>query len=156
MGTPAGYTDAPQGSISTDHPTWIQRGCNMTPTPPLVQGELLTYQQDGQSAQVTVGSAEWFRWLETASTFTYRTEHGTFTARLERSGNKRGGTYWRAYRKRVGKLRRAYLGKSGELTLERLQMVAALLAGQGPVEETAPDNASGPEAAPLQSIPAPE
>src|ERR1700737_4078788 len=65
---------------------WLQRGCKMAPTPPLVQGEQLTYQQDGQSAQVTVGSAAWFRWLETASTFTYHTEHGTFTARLERSG----------------------------------------------------------------------
>ncbi len=128
----------------------------MAPTPPLVQGELLTYQQDGQSAQVTVGSAAWFRWLENASTFTYRTEHGTFTARLERSGNKRGGTYWRAYRKRAGKLRRAYLGKSVELTLERLQMVAALLAGQGPGEETAPDNASEPGATALPSIEEPQ
>jgi hypothetical protein len=128
----------------------------MAPTPPLVQGEQLIYRQDGQSAQVKVGSAAWFRWLETASTFTYRSEHGTFTARLERAGNKRGGTYWRAYRKRAGKLRRAYLGKSGELTLERLQMVAAHLAGQGPAEEMAPDNAHEPGAAALQSLGEPQ
>jgi LuxR family transcriptional regulator, maltose regulon positive regulatory protein len=128
----------------------------MAPTPPLVQGEQLTYQQDGQSAQVTVGSVEWFRWLETASTFTYRTEHGTFTARLERSGNKRGGTYWRAYRKRAGKLRRAYLGKSVELTLERLQMVASLLAGQGSVEDAAPDKLHGSGTALIQSLEEPQ
>jgi len=130
----------------------------MALTPPLVQGEQLTYQQDGQSAQVTVGSAGWFRWLETASTFIYRSEHGTFTARLERSGNKRGGTYWRAYRKRAGKLHRAYLGKSVELSLERLQMVAVRLAGQGPVEEgeTAADKLYEPGAAPLSSLEEPQ
>ena len=107
----------------------------MTPTSPLVQGELLTCWQNGQVAQVKVGSTEWFCWLETASIFTYRSEHGTFTARLEQAGNKRGGMYWRAYRKHAGKLHRVYLGKSAELTLERLQIVAALLAGQRSAEE---------------------
>lgn len=120
----------------------------MAPTPPLVQGEQLTYQQDEQSIQVTVGSAGWFGWLETATSFTYRSEHGTFTARLERASNKRGGTYWHAYRKRAGKLHRVYLGKSGELALERLQLAAVLLTGQGPVEETALKQAHGPGATP--------
>ena len=110
----------------------------MAQTPPSIQGELLTYQQDGQSVQVTVDTAGWYSWLETASTFTFRSEHGSFTARKERAGNKRGGTYWRAYRKRHGKLHRAYLGKSQELTLERLQKVAAVLAGQGPAEDATP------------------
>ncbi len=107
----------------------------MAQTTPSIQGEMLTYQQNGQSAQVTVGSSGWYSWLETASTFTFRSEHGTFTARKERAGNKRGGMYWRAYRRRQGKLYRAYLGKSEELTLERLKAVAAVLAGQGPAED---------------------
>ena len=113
----------------------------MAQTPPSIQGEMLTYQQDGQSAQVTVDTAGWYSWLETASTFTFRSEHGTFTAHKERAGNRRGGTYWRAYRKRHGKLHRAYLGKSEELTLERLKTVAAVLAGQGPPEDSAQANA---------------
>ncbi len=114
--------------------TRLQGEGEMAQTAPIIQGEILTYQQDGQSAQVTVDTAGWYSWLETATTFTFRSEHGTFTAHKERAGNKRGGKYWRAYRKRHGKLHRAYLGKSEELTLERLKKVAAVLAGQGPAE----------------------
>jgi predicted ATPase/DNA-binding CsgD family transcriptional regulator len=103
----------------------------MAQTPSIIQGETLVYQQDKQPAQLVVGTSSWYSWLETASTFTFRSEHGTFTARKERAGNKRGRSYWRAYRKCNGKLHRAYLGKSEELTLERLKVVAALLEGAG-------------------------
>ena len=102
----------------------------MALTPPIILDETLTYQQDDSTTQVTVGSARWFTWLETTSTFTFRNAQGHFTARKEQAGNRRGAPYWRAYRKRDGKLRRAYLGKSEELTLERLRTVAAILAGQ--------------------------
>ncbi len=54
---------------------------------------------------------------------------GTFTARKE--STRHGSTYWKAYRKREGKLRRAYLGKSRDVTLARLQTAAAVLARQG-------------------------
>ncbi len=101
----------------------------MAQAPPIIQGETLTYQQDGHTAQVVVGTSGWYTWLETASTFTFRSEYGSFTARKERAGNRRGGPYWRAYRKRDGKLHRAYLGKSEELTLDRLNATAAMLSG---------------------------
>ena len=100
----------------------------MRETPPLIQDEVLTYQQDGSPVQVTVGSAHWYAWLQTASTFTFQSGQGHFTARKERAGNRRGELYWRAYQKRGGKLHRAYLGQSEELTLERLQSVAVVLA----------------------------
>ncbi len=103
----------------------------MAQSTPILQGETLTYQQDGHAAHVLVNSDGWYSWLERASTFTFRGERGSFTARKERAGNRRGGMYWRAYRKRNGKLLRAYLGKSEELTLERLQAVAAALADMG-------------------------
>ena len=48
-----------------------------------------------------------------------------FTARRER---KHDGWYWYAYRTRGGALQKAYLGKSADLTLDRLQEVAAVLA----------------------------
>src|SRR6266699_1356107 len=102
----------------------------MAQTPPIIQDEVLTYQQDDSTAQVIVGSAGWYAWLETASTFTFRSGQGSFTAHKERAGNRRGEPYWRAYQKRGGRLHRAYLGKSGELTLERLRATAAILAGQ--------------------------
>src|SRR5215472_5154521 len=102
----------------------------MTPT---VQHETLVYQQGGQEQVLTVGTPSWFAWLETASTFSFVSERGLFTARREQSGHKRGGWYWKAYRKQHGKLSSRYLGKSETLTLARLQAVAQALAAP-PVE----------------------
>lgn len=107
--------------------TWHSREYEVIQTPPFIQGETLTYEQDGQSVQVIVGRPDWYSWLKTATTFTFRDADAVFTAHKERAGNKRGELYWRAYRRRKGKLRRIYLGKSEELTLERLKAVAALL-----------------------------
>src|SRR5690349_5556532 len=106
----------------------------MTPT---VQGKTLVYQQDGQEQVLTVGTAAWFAWLETASTFSFVSETGSLTARREQAGHKRGGWYWKAYRKQHGKLSSRYLGKSETLTLARLQTVAQALAAA--LVEIAPD-----------------
>src|ERR1700724_2613625 len=103
----------------------------MTSTPPLIQGNTLTYHQSGQPAQLLLDTRDWYAWLSTASTFTFHSEHGTFTARKERAGSRRGGEYWKAYRRRHGKLYRAYLGKSEELTLEQMESVAVVLASKG-------------------------
>ncbi len=107
----------------------------MTPT---IQGETLVYRQDGQEQVLTVDTAAWFAWLETASTFSFVSEEGLFTARREQAGHKRGGWYWKAYRKLHGKLSSRYLGKSETVTLARLQTVAQALADA--LVETAPDN----------------
>src|SRR6266487_2631413 len=106
----------------------------MTPT---VQGETLVFWQDGQEQVLTVDTAAWFAWLETASTFSFVSEAGSFTARREQAGHKRGGWYWKAYRKQHGKLSSRYLGKSETITLARLQTVAQALADA--LVETAPD-----------------
>jgi LuxR family maltose regulon positive regulatory protein len=106
----------------------------MTPT---IQGETLVYRQDGQGQVLTVDTAAWFAWLETASTFSFVGETGSFTARREQAGHKRGGWYWKAYRKQQGKLSSRYLGKSETLTLARLQTVARALATA--LVETVPD-----------------
>ena len=82
-----------------------------------------------QLAPVVVGSGAWYTWLadQQIQSFSFRNRLGTFTARRER---KRHGWYWYAYRKRAGRLRKAYLGKTEELTLVRLNAVAATLIGQ--------------------------
>jgi hypothetical protein len=67
-------------------------------------------------------------------TFAFRSAFGTFTARKEQASNKRGGWYWRAYRKREGKLHRVYLGKSEEVTLDRMRFLT--LTGTGGVGKT--------------------
>ena len=103
----------------------------MAQTPPLIQNGILTYQLGEHPAQVVVDSSDWYAWLQTASTFTFRGEQGSFTARKERAGHRRGSAYWRAYRTWHGQLQRAYLGQSEELTLERLQSVVVVLASKG-------------------------
>ncbi len=117
----------------------------MTPT---VEGNTLVYRQGEQEHVLTVGTAAWFAWLENASTFSFVSAEGSFTARHERSGHKRGGRYWKAYRKQHGKLTSRYLGKSETVTLERLQAVAQALANppveakHGRATNTAPPTAS--------------
>src|SRR5207248_7560403 len=86
------------------------------------------YREGNQEGVLTIGTAAWFAWLETASTFSFISEVGTFTARKERASTQRGGWYWKAYRKQHGKLSSRYLGKSETLTLVRLQAVAQELA----------------------------
>src|SRR5947209_10014792 len=102
----------------------------MAQTPPIIQDGILSYHWDGQPTQMAVDSPGWYTWLQTASTFTFRSEHGSFTAHKERAGNRRGRPYWRAYRTWRGKLHRVYMGQSEELTLERLRAIAAVLVDQ--------------------------
>ena len=94
---------------------------------PIVRGEVLVYQRDEHEQVLTVGTADWYTWLETAASFAFVSQAGSFTARCERSGHGRGDWYWRAYRKQQGQLLARYLGKSEALTLERLHTVALSL-----------------------------
>src|SRR5262245_12095207 len=105
----------------------------MAHTTPQVVNDRLT----GHDAPdpVVVGSPAWFAWLERASRFAFRDPAGTFTARYEAHGR---GAYWRAYRTVSGRQRRAYLGRSADLTLERLRAVAAQLAASPPTPPPAP------------------
>ncbi len=100
----------------------------------IVQDGTLTYQQEGHDQTLVVGTPAWYAWLHTTTMFAFRSDGGTFTARKEQAGNKRGGWYWRAYRQRKGKLHRIYLGKSEELTLERLNAAATTLAERDDVD----------------------
>src|SRR5215470_2025942 len=120
----------------------------MAQTPPIIQDGILTYQLDGQPAQLVVDSADWYGWLEAASTFTFHSEDGSFTAHKERAGNRRGRSYWRAYGTRQGRLQRIYLGQSEALTLPRLQAVAARLFSMRTGETALAVQAQDLEAAP--------
>jgi LuxR family transcriptional regulator, maltose regulon positive regulatory protein len=95
---------------------------------PIVRGDTLVYQQDEREQVLVVETPAWYAWLATATTFAFTSDSGTFTARKERAGNKRGGLYWKAYRTQHNKLSSLYLGKAEALTLERLNAVAQALA----------------------------
>lgn len=75
---------------------------------------------------ILVGNPDWFAWLELNSAFAFASAEGHFTARKEQS--QRDDPYWKAYRKRGAKAYHTYLGRSQDLTLERLQLVAQALA----------------------------
>jgi len=102
----------------------------MTRTTPTIRETTLHFYEDEQETSIIVGSARWFEWLqeETSTIFSFRSPDGSYTARKENAGNHRGGWYWKAYLKHQGVLYRAYLGKSEDLTFERLNEVALVLA----------------------------
>ncbi len=93
-----------------------------------VCNDCLVYEQQGQHMVVLVDTPSWYAWLETATAFSFTCEQGTFTAHKARAGNRRGGWYWRAYRRKCGRLSRSYLGVSGNLTLAKLREAACRLA----------------------------
>jgi hypothetical protein len=70
----------------------------MTSMTPIVQAGTVTYQENGQDVLLAVGTPTWYTWLTTVSTFKFVSNYGTFTARKEQAGNRRGGKYWKAYR----------------------------------------------------------
>ncbi|MHB8600213.1 MAG: hypothetical protein ACYDER_25805 [Ktedonobacteraceae bacterium] len=100
----------------------------ISPTAGAVRNGCLVYEQQGQNVVVLVDTPSWYAWLETATTFTFPCEEGTFTAHKAGAGNRRGGWYWRAYRRKRGRLSRYYLGVSTNLTLAKLREAARHLA----------------------------
>lgn len=73
-------------------------------------------------------SPDWCAWLAEHEQFRFVGEAGHFSARRE--SRKDCGDYWYAYRRRDGILHKAYLGKSPDLTLDRLEEAAGTLAGR--------------------------
>ncbi len=78
--------------------------------------------------RIKLDTERWFEWLELEETrsFAFEGYSGRFTARKE--NKKRGNAYWYAYRWLDGKTIKAYLGASQNLTLDKLDEVAAKLA----------------------------
>lgn len=86
------------------------------------------------SQTIAVGSAAWHRWLAEHDCFIYHAgANRQFSARRE---VVRGGTYWYGYRRQGGRLRKVYLGKSCDLTLERLIATDQKLRAQEEAEAT--------------------
>ncbi len=79
-----------------------------------------------EAPAIPVGSDAWFDWLVDNSRFVFADENGRFTARRE---VRRGQSYWYGYRRREGKLRKTYLGRAEDLSLDCLQKAGAKLAG---------------------------
>ncbi len=78
--------------------------------------------QRGDTLDVIPGNPAWLVWLSQSSSFAFRGQNGSFTARKECKGRSEG--YWYAYARIEGKLTKRYLGRGIDLTLTRLEQVA--------------------------------
>lgn len=102
----------------------------MAHTTAQVDGDKLVLASNIESP-ITLDTPEWFTWLESATTFSFRCSSGNFVARKE--ARARGGWYWKAYLTVNSTLHRAYLGKTADLTLDRLNSAAAKLVADASV-----------------------
>lgn len=89
--------------------------------------------------RIRLDTPAWFAWLAapTTASFAYPVDNpahgyiaGFMTVRKERRA--RGGSYWTAYWRVAGRLRKVYLGRTNALTDARLQAVAAAWLAQLP------------------------
>ena len=96
---------------------------------PFVADQCLHVSQE-LSDPILVDSEAWYSWLaaEQHQSFAFICQLGSFTVRRER---RRQQWYWYLYHKQEGKLRKAYLGKTEEMSLERLNAVTAKMVVQG-------------------------
>lgn len=85
---------------------------------PVVIANVL-YSDDTYTGAI-VGSQEWLMFLESGQTF-YFDGAVKFTARCE---TRRHGQFWYAYAKRDGKLKKCYIGRAQDLTIDRLKAVS--------------------------------
>ena len=90
------------------------------------QGSYTLHDRRSERAlSVALDRHEWFDWLASIPSFTFRGQQGELTVRQE---TRSGCTYWYAYRRLGEKMAKRYLGRTAELTLARLEQVAAQLA----------------------------
>jgi LuxR family transcriptional regulator, maltose regulon positive regulatory protein len=121
-----------------------------SPTLGTVRNGCLVYEQQGQSVVVLLDTPSWYAWLDTATAFAFTCEEGAFTAHKAPAGNRRGGWYWRAYRRKRGRLSRCYLGISSNVTLSKLREAARRLAADA---ESTVSRTPGEDAQPVSHVP---
>lgn len=94
----------------------------------IVQQDACVYTKSSPTPFLTVDTPDWYAWIAEVGQFTYHSQYGACSLRKEQVANGRGGFYWRAYRKKQGKLYRVYVGKNEQLTMARLNEAAQELA----------------------------
>ena len=97
----------------------------------------------GDTLTLTPQSQEWFIWLASIPSFAFLGRAGHFTARRETK--QRGESYWVAYQRADGKLWKRYLGRTCDLTAEKLEATAgSMRAGPASSSCTGAPKASPP------------
>lgn len=79
-----------------------------------------------QGDVVSLDTPDWFAWLEQTSSFCYSGTHPLIRLTVRRE-QRRQQFYWYAYCKWDSKLHNVYLGKSRQLTQDRLEAACQTL-----------------------------
>lgn len=105
---------------------------------PVVHNRLLWLPGDAAtpSRRIRLSTAAWWRWLESATTFSYRLPYSLYALTV-RKEKRRHGSYWYAYLQIDSKLHNAYLGRTQTLTPERLDQVLHTLLEKSRQQRTA-------------------
>ena len=113
---------------------------------PVIKEGVLWTGEPGTAEAVPIlhDSAQWHEWIATHAQFQFKGDGGHFSARRETRGSH---DYWYAYLRRDGVLHKTYLGRPAELTLDRLEVVAAALAGKSVLSQLSL-NATVPDSSP--------
>jgi hypothetical protein len=74
---------------------------------------------------IAIESDEWWQWLHTGRSFYAELSEGHFTAGKERRRGK--DNFWYAFRRSSSRLHKVYLGRTEDLTMDRLVEVARKL-----------------------------
>ncbi|MDQ2886359.1 MAG: LuxR C-terminal-related transcriptional regulator [Chloroflexota bacterium] len=99
--------------------------------PPEGSGYLLTGPEN--EASRSLSEEDWLDWLEEHRAFAFHGRNGQINLLKEK--RERGGEgYWYAYRRHAGRMVKRYVGRSAQVSMERLEEVSALLAYEDQAE----------------------
>lgn len=80
-------------------------------------------------AEITASRGAWTQWLDMVPSFAFENRAGVHcTIRKERL--QRGDAYWYAYRSIQGRTKKRYLGRTADLSLERLEEISVLFTAE--------------------------
>ncbi|QBD76829.1 hypothetical protein EPA93_12770 [Ktedonosporobacter rubrisoli] len=96
------------------------------------QSYVLASADQASSQEFNVG------WLEQIASFSFHSRDGMYyTVRKQKV--QRGGSYWYAYRRLHGRIIKRYLGKTADLSLNRLEEIARLLESSSSAQQLTAD-----------------
>src|SRR5579884_2144885 len=89
-------------------------------------GYLLSGSEQGESPLSPDDGGHWLEWLEEHRAFAFhgRNGHCNLLKEKRRRGNE---GYWYAYRRYEGRMLKRYVGRSEQVSMERLEEIATLL-----------------------------
>jgi LuxR family maltose regulon positive regulatory protein len=82
---------------------------------------------EGEPLEITPDGPAWLDWLDGVASFSFQSRSGDVCT-VRKETVQRGGAYWYAYRRAGGRMAKRYLGRTADVSLARLEEVAAALA----------------------------